>query len=184
MATTAPPTPPPARTRLVRLLVVVVVLALVLFWLWILSGAPAKKNPDYLSDRQWVERASARCEAAVDRIAELAPAREATTPAERAETVSEANTILDRLVSELRADRPDNADDRRIVGKWLDDWDLVLDARTTFARELAEVDLEAGEEPPRLLLPENQRGDGVDRAITNFADVNNMPACGAPPDAA
>ena len=187
MTTTTPPDAPPKRFSVSRVLVVVAVLSMTLLWIWILSGAPKRKNPDYLADRAWVERAGERCDDALEAIDDLPEATSADTPQERVGTVDEANATLAGLVADLRADEPagsadDRADDRRVVKLWLDDWDRFLEARVDYAERLRAYEPDSDAEIPRFLLPENQKGDGIDRPIKSFADVNGIPQCATPGD--
>jgi hypothetical protein len=187
MATTTTPDAPPKRFSVARVLVVLAVLSMTLLWIWILSGAPKRRNPDYLADRAWVERAGERCDGALAAIEDLPKATSADTPQERVGTVDRANAVLDDLVADLRADEPggsaeDRADDRRVVKLWLEDWDRFLEARVDYADRLRGYDADSDAEIPRFLLPENQKGDGIDRPIKSFADVNEIPQCAAPGD--
>jgi hypothetical protein len=54
--------PRPASWTIPRIAAVVAALAIALFWLWIFSGAPAKDNPDRLTDEAYVSRLEARCQ--------------------------------------------------------------------------------------------------------------------------
>jgi len=183
MATTTTPDAPPKRFSVSRVLVVLTVLSMTLLWIWILSGEPKRRNPDYLADRAWVERAGERCDEALAAIDDLPEATSADTPQDRVATVDRANTVVADLVADLRADEPDDsADDRRVVKLWLDDWDRFLDARVDYADRLRAYDPGSDAEIPRFLLPENQKGDGIDRPIKSFADVNEIPQCAAPGD--
>ena len=187
MATTSPPDAPPKRFSVSRVLVVLAVLSMTLLWIWILSGAPKRKNPDYLADRAWVERAGERCDTAVAAIDDLPDAASAATPQERVGSVDEANAVLTDLVTDLRDDEPggsadDRAGDRKVVKLWLDDWDRFLEARVDYAERLRAYEPDSDAEIPRFLLPENQKGDGIDRPIKSFADVNEIPRCATPGD--
>jgi hypothetical protein len=187
MATTQTPEPRTRRFSIARVLTVAAVLGMTLLWIWILSGAPKRRNPDYLHDRAWVAKAGERCTEAVARIDELPEATTAATPQERVETVEEANAVLVDLVADLRADEPEGsddnrADDRRVVKLWLDDWDRFLEARVDYAERLRAYDPDGDTDIPRFLLPENQKGDGIDRPIKSFADVNEIPQCATPGD--
>jgi hypothetical protein len=187
MATNPTTEPRSRRFSISRLLVVAAVLSMTLLWIWILSGAPKRRNPDYLHDRAWVAKAGEHCDEAVARIDDLPQATTAATPRERVETVEQANGILVDLVADLRADQPggsgdDRTDDRRVVKLWLDDWDRFLDARVDYAERLRAYEPEGDADIPRFLLPENPKGDGIDRPIKSFADVNEIPQCATPGD--
>lgn len=160
-----------------RTLAVVAALAMFLFWVWILTGGPRKANPDRLDDRAFAEQAEVRCDRLLTDLAALPAAAEATSATERADTLDRANGLVTAMVDDLEADAPLSGDDRISLDGWFADWRIYLDNRRTYAAEL-EVDPDA-----QLILAENpELGDGVDRTIMIFADVNDMPSCATPGD--
>src|SRR4051812_4236624 len=115
-----------------RVLTVMAVLGLVGFWVWILSGAPKRDNPDRMADRRYVAAIDSRCRAAVKAIDDLPPAVDSKTPSARAAVVDQATTILDRLVDRIEADAPKTKDDAVRVGGWVRDWRLYLHNRRDY----------------------------------------------------
>jgi hypothetical protein len=155
---------------------VVTVLALVGFWIWILSGAPSKNNPDRVDDRTLMTTTRNRCKQALKAIDALPPAAETRTAVARAAVVDEATTILDQLIDRIEADAPRTGDDAVRFRGWIRDWRTYLTDRREYTRQLRR------DPGARLLLDVNKAGDSVDRAITNFADINDSPSCEAPGD--
>ena len=114
--------------------------------------------------------------AALKAIDALPPAVDTHSAVARAAVVDQATTILDRLVDRIEADAPHTGDDAVRFRGWIRDWRTYLRDRRDYTRRLRAT------RGPRLLLDVNKAGDSVDRAITNFADINDIPACDAPGD--
>src|SRR4051794_23730795 len=110
--------------------------ALILFWIWILSGAPKKQNPDRLDDRAWVSRAEATCAAAMHRIDELPPAQATKAAGARADVVAQANDELSAMLDRLSADPVTDTSDAELVRQWLADWRRYVGNRQDYARRL------------------------------------------------
>ncbi|MDQ6697063.1 MAG: hypothetical protein M3Z46_06350 [Actinomycetota bacterium] len=177
--TTSDPDVPASSGRswtLGRVLTVLIVLGLVVFWIWILSGAPSRNNPDRIDDRAFVTTMRVQCTAATKAINRLTPASESHTAAERADVVDQATTILTTLIDRIEADAPRTGDDGVRFRGWIRDWRTYLSDRRDYSRRLR---VNPG---ARLLLDVNKAHDSVDRAITNFADINDSPSCEAPGD--
>ncbi len=171
---TAPTSTRRGRT-LPRILAVTAALALILFWLWIFSGAPKKQNPDYLEDRAWVDRSEATCAAAVDRIEALPAAPSSRDAAARADVVDQANDELDRMLDRLEADQPTGEGDLEVVRPWLTDWRAYLANREDYAARLRQ---DAGAQ----LYVDEKFSDNIDTVIQTFAEVNEMGSCAPPGD--
>lgn len=154
----------------------VIVLALVGFWIWILSGAPKRDNPDRVADRALINTTARRCKEAVDAIDKLPAATDSHTPRARAAVVDQATTILDRLVDRIEADTPTTGDDTIRLRGWTGDWRTYLRDRRSYTQRLRH------DPRAKFLLDVNKAHDSIDRAITNFADINDIPACDAPGD--
>lgn len=159
-----------------RIAAVMAVLAMVLFWLWIWSGAPAKDNPDKLKDKAYVTSLETRCKAMVKAIDALPPAQTTPDPVERADVLDQANAILVDFVADLRADAPTTGPAAKSVDGWLDDWETYVRDRQEYADALR-TDPKA-----RLLLDQSPLGDSVDKTVQIFAEVNEIPDCSTPGD--
>lgn len=159
-----------------RIAAVMVGLAIALFWLWVFSGAPARDNPDELSDPAYVESLEARCGQLRSDIDELPPPTETPTAPERAEVIAEANELVAAFVADLEAGAPTEGDDAIRMAGWITDWRLYLANREDYVTRLLEDD------GARLLLDESELGDSVDRTIAIFAEVNRIPDCATPGD--
>jgi len=154
---------------------VVAVLALVLFWIWIFSGGPAKPNPDYLGDRAWVARAERTCRRTVDRIGQLPEASGIARATTRAGVLDQATEELIVMLGRLDEPPPDDAGDARLVEAWLADWRTYVADRRTYADELRR-------DPAARFLVAEKFDDPIDRVIGTFAEVNDMAACATPGD--
>ena len=170
---------PPARPRrfpIGRTLGVLAALALAGFWIWILSGAPSRSNPDRVADREWAARAEATCAAARDRLDGLPPARDAATAEDRARIVDRGTDELTSMVDALADDLPADDGDAANVRRWLADYRRYLDARRDYAARLRR-------DPDAQLLYPERFGDPLDRVLDVFAeDVNEIDSCGTPGD--
>jgi hypothetical protein len=158
-----------------RLLAIGTALALILFWIWIFSGAPKKQNPDRLTDRAWVTRAEATCAAAMQRIDALPPAQATKAAEARAAVVGQANDELTTMLDKLTADRADDAGDRELVGKWLVDWRRYVANREDYARRLRT-------DPNARLFVDEKFNDSIETVVSTFAQVNDMDSCATPTD--
>lgn len=161
-----------------RVVTTVVVLALVLMWIYAFSGMAKKDPPDLLDDAAFATAAAPICATARAALDELPSALEAGTPEERADTVAQANAILTAMVTDLRAEAPDQGDDHRdsrITGLWLDDWQTHLADRAAYVE-----DLEAGSEDPAVFTARG--GRSITATIDNFAKVNDIGDCATPLD--
>lgn len=161
-----------------RVLALIVSVSLVVFWIWIFSGAPARPNPDRLDDRAFVARSEARCQQLLDDLAELPGPGEFGSAENRADVLDEANAMVTELVDDLEADAPTSGDDAVRIEGWIGDWRTYLADRADYADRLRR-DPEA-----KLLITVNEDlQDPVDKTIQIFADdVNEMPACATPGD--
>jgi len=158
-----------------RLLAIGTALALILFWIWILSGAPKKQNPDRLHDRAWVARSEATCAASMRRVDALPPAQATKDAKARAEVVERADDELATMLDKLTADRPDDASDRELVGKWLADWRRYLGNRRDYAAALRK-------NPKARLFVDEKFNDSIETVVSTFAQVNDMDSCATPTD--
>lgn len=159
-----------------RVLTVMTVLALVGFWIWILAGGPERANPDRVDDRVVVAKVDGLCKSAERAIDKLPAAHDSSSPIARAAVVDQASGIVQQMVDGIEADAPRaGADGVRFRG-WIRDWRTYIRDRRDYARRLR------GNPRSQFLLDTNKAGDSVDRVITNFADINDIPACDAPGD--
>lgn len=165
------------------MLLTVVVLGLVGMWVYViyLAFGPGRQPPaDRLDDPAFAEAAQDRCADAVAAVDGLPVASEASTAAQRAEVLDQANRILsDMLVDldELR-DLAPSGDQRTRTSAWLADWEVLLADREAYAQALHQ-DPEA-----RLLISEKPgTGRHITGWIDEFALANKMDDCVTPNDA-
>ncbi|CAN5493107.1 hypothetical protein BH24ACT4_BH24ACT4_17810 [soil metagenome] len=173
--TDAPPAPAgeaPGRGVLTwRVVGVMALLAIALFWLWIFSGAARKQNPDFLSDRAWVEDAEVTCAATMATIDDRAAPAGRQDQATRADAIDASTEDLRVMLADLGSPGPDDADDRALVDQWLSDWDQLLVDRSTYADAIRV-------NPDAQFFTTEKFSDPLDKVIEVFADVNDMPSCG------
>lgn len=160
-----------------RVAAVIAVLAMIAFWAWIFAGGPRKTNPDYLADRDFAAAAEARCGELRDQLAELPPAEDAESAADRAVVLAQANVLLGDMIDDIEAIAPDSGDDAKIVTGWLADYRTYLGDREAYATALRT------DPGAQLILTENDRlRDGVDKTIQIFSQVNDIKDCDTPGD--
>lgn len=148
-----------------------VLIGVALMWIWIFSGAPKKVNPDRLADREWVERAEDTCRATMDRVDERSEPGDTQEPAARADAIDASSDDLEEMVDDLADPPPSEESDREVVQRWLDDWDVLIEDRRTYAETVRE-------DPDARFLITEKFNDGIDDVIGTFAEVNEMPSCG------
>lgn len=154
-----------------RVVGVVVMLAIVVFWIWIFSGAARRQNPDRVQDRAWTEQAEATCAATMEGIDERAAPAGRQQRAARADAIDASTEDLRVMIAELRSPLPDSEADREVVEPWLTDWESLLEDRTTYAAAIRV-------NPDAQFLTTEKFNDPLDKVIEIFADVNDMPSCG------
>lgn len=163
--------------KALRVLGVTVVVVMAIFWVWILSGAPRKDNPDLLDDREWVADAIERCEQMRTELAELPNSLEAESADERADTLEEANTIVGEMLDDLESTAPTETDDADRLRGWFRDWRLHEQDRIDY------VDVLRRHPNAQFGVTEHPDfNDPIDEVIRVFADVNDMKACRVPGD--
>lgn len=165
------------------MLLTVVVLGLVSMWVYVLYLAfgPGRQPPaDRLDDPAFAEAAEPVCAGAVADVEDLPVASEASSPAQRADVLDQANSIYsDMLVDldDLRVLAP-SGEERKRTSAWLADWDVLLADREAYAQALRQ-DPEA-----RLLISEKPgTGRHITGWIDEFALANKMDDCVTPNDA-
>jgi hypothetical protein len=152
------------------------VVLMVIFWVWIFSGAPKKTNPDYLDDRAYAASLEDRCQALRDDLDDLPNAADLDTQAERADVLDDANVLVAGFIDDIEAEAPTTGDAARSMDGWIADWKTYLADREDYAQRLRT------EEDAQLLVSRSKLGDSVDKTIQVFTQVNDIPACDTPGD--
>lgn len=153
------------------------VVAMVVFWIWIFSGAPAKQNPDKLQDEAYVSQLEDQCQALRDDLDDLPNAADLDTAAQRADVLDDANVLVAGFIDEVEAGAPTSGDAGVTMEGWITDWRTYLANREDYADRLR---TDSG---AQLLLDRSTIGtDSVDKAIQIFTQVNEIPACETPGD--
>ena len=162
-----------------RVVITLIVVGMVSMWgyvVYLAFGPGRASSPDELEDPTFATAAEARCGEALDRVAELQPANEAQSAAERAVVLAEANEQFSAMLDDLDRLVP-GGEDGEIVTEWLADWRIYVDDREAYAVALAD-DADA------RLFVSAKGGQQVTDYIDQFAKDNAMPACSTPADAA
>ncbi|WP_426572819.1 hypothetical protein [Aquihabitans sp. McL0605] len=160
-----------------RVLAIMTVIGMVIFWVWIFSGAPAKQNPDRLKDEAYVTLLQGQCKAMVANLADLPNAAHIKTASARADVLDDANVIVGRFIDDVEAKAPTTGDAAVSMAGWIKDWRTYLADRQDYATRL-HTDPNA-----QLLLDRSEIGsDSVDQTIQVFTQVNNIPECDTPGD--
>jgi hypothetical protein len=167
---------PTQGTTVLRVFLALLVVAMGVLWVYAFFLAPSG-NPDRMEDRSWPEAAQVRCQAARTEISLLPTARQAGSPAERADDLDEATAVVRRLVDDL-ATIPGGTDhDRSLVSSWLADWEVYVADRLAHAERLRT----AGDVKPLLTALPSGAGSVLER-MNGFARVNDFEACLDPGD--
>ena len=153
--------------------------ALVCIAFWIFAFSPWARDiftaPDQLEDESYGSALDALCDDAQSSIDTLPSARSAATPVERASAVAAGTEVLRRLVQDMAVLDGGTADDRRLVGLWLDDWEIYLGDRVRHAERLE------SEGDVRFLNTEDE-GVFVAQRMDGFSRVNDLDSCVLPGD--
>jgi hypothetical protein len=153
----------------------IVVAASFLFWVYAFSGLAKDRPPDKLRDPAFSKTAEALCRAAMDKVAQLPPANTARTPAERADTVDQANGYLTALVADLRRVPTTSPDDAKLVDRWLADWESLLQSRRQYAQDVRT-------NPRARFYVDERQAQAITEPMDNLAAVNRMASCATPDD--
>jgi hypothetical protein len=148
---------------------------MVIFWIWILSGAASTDSPDRLVDRAYVKSLEAECSELRERIGELEPSL-AGDSAERDTALADANELIAAFVTTLGDGAPSTGDGAPVVEGWLEDWRTYLASREDYAQRLQK------DPGAQLEVRASKLGPPVDQAIDAFAELNEIPACTTPDD--
>jgi len=163
------------RARPGRLILVAVVAGLIGMWFYAFLLAPSG-NPDRMEDRTWPTSAGHRCAEARDAIDALPTARDSGSLLERSDHLEKGTKILETMVSDLGSLPGGSADDRKLVARWLEDWEVYLSDRQAHVKRLR------SEGDVRPLLSALPDGSSMLERMNGFARVNDMESCLDPGD--
>ncbi len=162
------------RVPIAAVLAVVAGAAIVAIWIW--AFAAGTSDPlGKLDDQSYGATASAICEAATAQVEALPPAFEATTAAERAETVERSNDIYIAMLDKLAAAAPTSGRDSGMIHEWIGDWRTYVSDRADYADRLR-ID-----ESSRFYVS-TREGSQLTTPIDRFARINGMLPCSTPSD--
>ena len=163
----------------VRGLLTVVIASIIAMWIYGLFFA-SKQAVNKFDDRLWAEKAQARCLIAEQQRVELADYRivddlGADAISDRAMIVDKATDTIESFVNEFRASLPTDAKGIAIVGLWLDDYEIYIADRRSFADDLKNgINLQFSETAIK--------GLPISEKIATFAADNEMSYCKPPLD--
>ncbi|MGN6693026.1 MAG: hypothetical protein ACTHN0_02520 [Aquihabitans sp.] len=152
------------------------VVTMIIFWIWIFSGAPKKDNPDYLQDRTYAAALEDQCQGLRDQLAKLPNAADMTSQDERADVLDDANVLVGEFIDDVAAGVPKSGDAAVSMEGWLADWRIYLSDREDYAERLRT------QPNAQMLVSPSKLGDSVDKTIQIFTQVNDIPACDTPGD--
>lgn len=148
-------------------------------WIYGLFFA-SKESINKFNDRQWAQNAQARCLIAAQQRLDFADYRlvddlgtDALT--QRAVIVDKATDTIASFVNEFRHSLPADAKGVELVGRWLDDYEIYISDRRSFANDLRDgLNLQFSETP--------LKGLPLSEKIATFAEDNQMSYCKPPRD--
>ena len=162
-----------------RTLLITVVALIIAMWIYGLFFA-SKQAINKFDDRQWAQAAQARCLISEQQRIVLADYRlvddlGVDALSQRAALVDKATDTIESFVDEFRASLPKDPKGIEIVGLWLDDYEIYIADRRSFADDLRNgINLRFSETP--------LKGLPISEKISTFAADNQMSNCKAPLD--
>jgi len=156
-----------------------VIASIIAMWIYGLFFA-SKQAVNKFDDRLWAEKAQSRCLISEQQRIELADYRivddlGADAISDRAMIVDKATDTIESFVNEFRADLPTDAKGIAIVGLWLDDYEIYIADRRSFADDLRNgINLQFSETAIK--------GLPISEKIATFAADNEMSYCKPPLD--
>ncbi|MGI9605883.1 MAG: hypothetical protein ACR2P0_07060 [Acidimicrobiales bacterium] len=162
------------RTRVLATLFVIGAIAF-----WIFAFSPQARDmfvaPDGIEDEQLISQIIDRCQAALDDLDGIPPARTAETPGDRAVIVTDGTGILRSMVGDIGSFSDGSDDDHRLLNLWLADWDVYLGDRDRHVTRL----LDEGD--VRFLTTE-ENGVFINERMNGFSRRNELDVCQTPGD--
>ena len=163
----------------VRSILSLVVALICAMWVYGLFFA-SKQAVNRFEDQDWARNAQARCLVSEHQRIALADYRivddlGSDATAQRATIVDKATDTIESFVNEFRISLPKDAKGIAIVSLWLDDYEIYIADRRSFADDLRSgVNLQFSETPVN--------GLPISEKISTFAAENEMSNCKPPLD--
>jgi len=157
------------------LLKIVAVAGIMGLWAYAFFFAPSG-NPDRVENEVWLEKAETICSQALNEIDLLPLAKEAKTPADRAELIAQGTRVLEKMKASLAGLALNSEKDNFNTDSWLSDWDTYLGDRRNHVKRLTDL----GDIEP--LLTATDSGKSVLERMNGFARVNDLDSCLDPGD--
>lgn len=146
---------------------------------WIFAFSPFARDifsaPDEIEDDSYAESIQTICGRSQSEIASLPLAQTEESLTSRAATITSATDELEGMVDNLRTLAGGNVEDRELVDRWLDDWDIYIQDRRTHVERL-------GDEGDVRFLNSEVNGIFISERMDGFARRNDLETCETPGD--
>ena len=172
-------TPPPRSHRWVRWLLLVACALLLMMWAYAFLWAP-KEGVYRVEDAHWRDTAQQICVDANARRVQLGdmvggyiahPTQ--AQMLERADIVTKATDILDKMLNDIQAIPVPTQRDQSIVDTFLKYYRIIIHDRRNYIQSLRELKLEP-------YMETAEAGGPVTNIVTDFTSGNNIKACVPP----
>lgn len=159
-----------ARTRRRRRVAVAVTVLVAAIWGYALWYSLNRSVPEPLDDESYTTLVGLCTDMAVD-LRDLDPVSVDDSMALRAERVVAENTIFTAFTQQARLVSPSDSDGAVALDAWIDDWEALIEARRTFASDMAAAD------PRNLVVPTEGRGRPVTLRMEEYARDHDLDVC-------
>lgn len=170
------------RTWAIRAFLGMISFGIAAFWIWALFFPQTKQSVAKLDDEAWTVRAEQICRTANierDGLADLRRIDEVGEGAldQRADLIDRATDIIEKMVSDIVAQQPENPTDVALVESWTGYYRQWIADRRVYTDVLR-----AGDNPP--FAESMVDGSPISEYINDFTVANRMKPCSAPTDLA
>jgi hypothetical protein len=157
------------RSRGTRNALVVALVVLIGLWAYALVYSLFRRDPERFTAAERTTVLEA-CEDAFAALHDLPPVDDPPTNETVAARAAGETGVFERMLATIRAVDPERADSGVALDAWLDDWDLLLDARREYAREVL-TDRSAD-----LVVPVDA-GSPIFVRMNEYAESKGLTAC-------
>jgi hypothetical protein len=157
------------RSRATRIALVAALVVLLGMWAYALVYSVTRKDPERLTNAQRHQVLDA-CDRAADDMRALPVVPEPPTNATVSARATAETDVLAHMVATLRHMEPSRAAARQALDAWLDDWDIMLHARRTYAQEVLH------DKGAKLVTPVDA-GAPIFVRMNKYTDSKGLPDC-------
>lgn len=158
-----------------RIAAVAVLLVFAIMWIYVLVNTGKYHPAQWLADRTFPNAAEQVCASALKDLRSMPPARDAATPAARADVVDQGTARLATMENDLRALVIRGTEREAFVRQWVDDFGIYLADRTDYTARLRA-------DPTAEFLETVKYETQISKSLNAFAAVNKMESCQTPGD--